>query len=322
MAERNINQLVLAKDIRISSDAVSDDELLMSIQTHGIRVALLVRTHPEEKGMYEIWDGRRRFNLGKIAGLTRFPCDIQEMSDLEARLMAFTLNDHRQSMSVVEAGLWAVELLDKFKELNQRTLATMMGHTESWLSRRISAAEQYQSTPKEERKFLPTTERGLRELRSYEPEKQQEILAQARIGARAPTSSELIRRAKANMTPQEVLEKWKYQESEFLIYMLQEESGLTVKESGDMVAKFKAKQLPWQQTQKKFAMPRKNDATVKLYAKLSEWYPAELIDFIENNLGAASSIETWKSRILRFTRMLLQQANDDLRQSVLEEFKR
>ena len=320
MTELHVSQLVLAKDIRISADAVSDEELLMSIQHHGISVPLLVRQG--EEGMYEIWDGRRRFRLGQIAGLTRFPCEIRKMNDLEARLIAFVLNDQRQAMSVVEAGLWIMdELLSKFPELTQKTLAPMMGHSESWLSRRISAAEQYQSTPKEERRYLPTTERGLRELRSYTPEKQQQILAGAKAAGIAPTSAELIRRAKATMTPREVLEKWKYQESEFLIYMLQEEAGLTAKQAGDTLQKFKAKLLPWQQTQRKFQMPTRSDATVKLYAKLAEWYPPEVIDFIEKNIGAASSLETWKSRIQRFVRMLLQKAGVELRQSVLEEFR-
>lgn len=320
MTELHVSQLVLAKDIRIETDAMSDEELLMSIQHHGISVPLLVR--PAQEGMYEIWDGRRRFRLGQIAGLTRFPCDIRKMNDLEARLIAFVLNDQRQPMSVIEAGLWIMdELLNKFPELTQKTLAPMMGHSESWLSRRISAAEQYQSTPEEERKYLPTTERGLRELRSYTPEKQQQILAGAKATGMAPTSTELIRQAKATMTPREVFEKWKYQESEFLIYMLHEEAGLTIKQAGDMVQKFRAKLLPWQQTQRKFDMPTRSDATVKLYATLSEWYPPEVIDFIEENIGAAASLETWRSRVIRFMRKMFQKSGEDLRQSVLEEFK-
>lgn len=321
MTDLDASQLVLAKDIRIMADAVSDDELLQSIQYHGIKIPLLVRRHPDQDGIYEIWDGRRRFRLGKIAGLTKFPCDINEMTDLDARLMAFTLNDQRQSMSAVESGLWAKELLADYPELTQESLGSMLGHTKSWMSRRIAAADQYETTPKEERRYLPTTERGLRELRSYTPEKQQQILAGAKVSGIAPTAGDLIRQAKATMTPKEVLEKWKYQDPEFLIYMLQEEAGLTAKDAGDTLAKFKAKQLPWQQTQKKFVMPTRSDATVQLYAKLAEWYPPELIDFIENNLGAATSIETWKSRIQSFMRKLFAKADAELRQSVLEEFR-
>ena len=147
MTDLNVEQLVLAKDIRIMADAMSDDELLRSIQYHGIKIPLLVRRHPDQEGIYEIWDGRRRFRLGKIGGLTKFPCDINEMTDLDARLMAFTLNDQRQSMSVVEAGLWAKELLDDYPELTQKTLGEMLGHSESWMSRRVAAAEQYETTP-------------------------------------------------------------------------------------------------------------------------------------------------------------------------------
>ena len=322
MTELHVSQLVLAKDVRISADAVSDDELLKSIQTHGVRVDLLVRPHPDQDGRYEIWDGRRRFRLGQIAGLTRFPCDIREMSDLEARIMAFTLNDQREPMSAIEAGLWFREILDEYPSLEQKALAPMLGHTESWLSRRIVAAEQYMSTPEEDRKHLPTTERGLRELRAYTPEKQQQILEGARVAGAPPTSGELMRKAKARKTPQEVLEEYKYQDSEFLIYMLQEDAGLTLGEAGNILKRFKAKQLPWQQRVKKFAMPRKNDKVVQLYAKLSEWYPLEVIDFISDNIGEASSIETWRSRIQRFMRMLLEKSGVELRQSVVEEFKR
>ncbi len=244
------------------------------------------------------------------------------MSDLEARIMSFTLNDQRESMSVIEAGLWFKEILKKFPTLEQKALAPMLGHSESWLSRRIVAAEQFQSTPKEDRRYLPKSERGLREFRTYTPEKQQQILSKAKTTGVAPTAGDLIRQAKASKAPQEVLEEYRYQDSDFLIYMLQEEAGLTLTEASNTVVKFKAKQLPWQQTQKKFAMPPKSDKVMKLYAELSRWYPPELIDFIEKNLGGASSIETWRSRILKFMRTMLEKSGIELRQSVLEEFRK
>ena len=327
MTELNIEQLVLAKDIRIEGDAMSDEELLGSIQTHGIRVNLLVRRDPLGREthigpVYEIWDGRRRFRVGKIAGLTKFPCDIQEMNDLEAMLMAFTLNDQRQSMSVIEAGLWMKALLNDYAELTQESLAMMIGHTQSWLSRRLAAADQYEETPKETRRYLPKTERALRELRTYTPEKQQQILAGAKKTGLAPSAREMIRQAKATKPAREILEEHKYQDSEFLVYLLQEEAGLTLTDAVNTVKKFKARQLPWQQRQKKYDLPTRNDATVKLYAELAKWYPPEFTDFIENNLGAASSIETWRSRIQRAMRLLLQKAGDELRQSVLEEFRK
>ncbi len=315
------DQLVLAKDIRLSHDAVSDEELISSIQEHGIRVDLLVRSHPSKPGMYEIWDGRRRFRLGKIAGVAMFPCDIREMEDLEAHIMAFMLNDQRKEMSSVELGLWIVTLLKEYPELTQVSLGKKLGHSESWMSRHVAVAEQYLATSEEDREHLPKTERGLREFRRYSPEDQKRIIEQSKLRGEPPSAGELMRQAQATMSSREIFEKWPHQDSEFLIYMLQESAGFTAGNAAERVKQFKAKALPWQRIQREFQQPRRSDAVVQLYAKLSEWYPPELIDFIEENLGAAASIETWKSRIRSFMRKLLQKSGEELRQSVLEEFK-
>ncbi len=313
--------LVLAKDIRLSHDAVSDEELISSIKEHGIRVDLLVRPHPNQPGMYEIWDGRRRFRLGKIAGVAMFPCDIREMEDLEANIMAFILNDQRKEMSSVELGLWVVKILKDYSMLTQVDLGKKLGHSESWISRHIAVAEQYTGTPEEDREHLPKTERALRELRKYSPEDQKRILDQSRLRGAPLTSGELMRQAQATMSTREIFEKWPHQDSEFLIYMLQESAGFTPGNAAEMVKGFKAKTLPWQQIQKKFQMPPRSDERVRLYAKLAEWYPTELIDFVEKNIGPAASIETWRSRLIRFMRKMFQKSGEELRQSVLEEFK-
>lgn len=315
------DKLILAKDIRLSHDAVSDEELISSIQEHGIRVDLLVRPHPSQSGMYEIWDGRRRLRLGKIAGVAMFPCDIREMADLEAHIMAFMLNDQRKEMSSVELGLWVVKLLEEYPELTQVSLGRKLGHSESWMSRHIAVAEQYLGTSEEDREHLPKTERALRELRRYSPEEQKRIIEQSKLRGEPPSTGELMRQAQATMSAREIFERWPHQDSEFLIYMLQESAGFTAGNAAEMVKQFKAKSLPWQQIQKKFQMPPRSDVVVQLYAKLSEWYPPELIDFIEENLGAAASIETWKSRIRSFMRKLLQKSGEELRQSVLGEFR-
>ena len=305
------DKLVLADDIRIFKDAVSDEELLASIKEHGILKSLLVRPvfdspesrlagdPPKQTGMYEIWDGRRRFRVGRIAGIAMFPCDVKEMDDQEAHLMAFVLNNHRQEMAPIEEGLWIMKRMEKFPEPNQREWAKKMGHSASWLSRRIAAASQYRAIPEEKREILPSSERAMRELRKFTPEEQEEILAQARLTNVPPTSTELMRKARAKMSAREVLEKWKH-------HMLQEEAGLTATDAADTLAKFRAKKLPWQLSPDKFKMPSRSDATVKLYAQLTQWYPTELIDFIEANLGSAVSVETWRSRAVRFMRKLLE----------------
>jgi len=320
-AEIAYTKLVLAEDIRISADAVSDEEILTSIQEYGIRTDLLVRPHPIQPEMFEIWDGRRRFRLGQIAGVVMFPCEIREMDDLEAYLMAFVLNNQRQEMSSIEEGLWILKMMERFPRMNQGELARKMGHSDSWLSRRIAAAAQYRATPKDQRTFLPRSERAMRELLKFTPEEQQRILDQTKLTGVPPTAEELMRQAKANMTAREVLEKWRHQDSEFIIAMLVEETGLTPTGAADMLANFRAKKLVWQTVVPRFKMPGKEDPTVNLYAQLVQWYPSEVIDFIEENLGAAVSIETWKRRLVRFMRKMFERTDQEVRQAVLEEFK-
>lgn len=322
------DRLVLAEDIRIFKDAVSDDELLASIKIHGILKDLLVRPvveegdfGPKQTGTYEIWDGRRRFRVGRIAGVAMFPCDVREMNDQTAHVLAFTLNNQRQEMAPIEEGLWILKMMEKFPDTTQGEWAKEMGHSDSWLSRRIAAASQYRAMPEEKRNILPTSERALRELRKFTPEEQEEIMAQARLSGVPPTSSELMRKSRANMTSREVLEKWRHQGSEFVLHMLQEEAGLTTTDAGDTLAKFRAKRLPWQLSPDKFRMPSRSDETVQLYAQLTQWYPTELIDFVEQNLGPAVSIETWRSRLVRFMRKMFEKTGEDLRQAVLEEFR-
>ncbi len=315
------DKLTLADDIRLFKDAVSDEELLASIQEHGILKDLLVRSHPKQPGMYEIWDGRRRFRVGRIAGLAVFPCDVREMDDLEAHLMAIVLNNQRQEMSPLEEGLWILKMMEEFPQTTQGEWAKKLGHSDSWLSRRIAAASQYRAMPEEKREFMPRTERAMRELRKFTPEEQEKILAQSRLSGVPLTSGDLIRQARANMTAREVLERWIHQDSEFLIHMLQEEAGLSAINAADTLTKFRAKRLPWQTSQAKFKMPDRGDATVRLYAVLTQWYPTELIDFIEANLGPAVSIETWRSRVMRFMRKMFEKTGEELRQAVLEEFR-
>ncbi|MCK4267075.1 MAG: ParB/RepB/Spo0J family partition protein [Thermoplasmata archaeon] len=321
MTEIHINQLVITKDIRISADAVSDEELLTSIQEHGIRVDLLVRPHPDQQDMYEVWDGRRRFRLGKIAGIVMFPCNIRKMENLEAHIMAFTLNDQRKEMSSVELGLWVVKLLEEYPELTQVSLGKKLGHSESWMSRHVAVAKQYLGTPEKDREHLPRSEKALRELRRYSPEEQKRIIEQSKLRGEPPSAAELMRQAGATMTSREIFEKWPYEGDDFLIHMLEESAGFTLGNAAERVKLFRAKGLDWQKIQRQFQQPRRSDVTVQLYAKLSEWYPPELIDYIEKNVGPAVSIETWKSRVIRFMRKMFQKSGEDLRQSVLEEFR-
>lgn len=71
-------------------------DMIESIKENGILTPLIVR----EKGDgYEILAGHNRFECGKAAGITEFPCIIKNVDDEEAELIATVTNLHQRSLS-------------------------------------------------------------------------------------------------------------------------------------------------------------------------------------------------------------------------------
>ena len=71
-------------------------DMIESIKENGILTPLIVR----EKGVeYEILAGHNRFECGKAAGITEFPCIIKNVDDEEAELIVTVTNLHQRSLS-------------------------------------------------------------------------------------------------------------------------------------------------------------------------------------------------------------------------------
>ena len=71
-------------------------DMIESIKENGILTPLIVR----EKGDgYEILAGHNRFECGKAAGITEFPCIINNVDDEEAELIVTVTNLHQRSLS-------------------------------------------------------------------------------------------------------------------------------------------------------------------------------------------------------------------------------
>ncbi len=71
-------------------------DMIESIKENGILTPLIVR----EKGDgYEILAGHNRFECGKAAGITEFPCIIKNVDDEEAELIVTVTNLHQRSLS-------------------------------------------------------------------------------------------------------------------------------------------------------------------------------------------------------------------------------
>ena len=72
------------------------NELIRSIQEHGILSPLIVRPLEGRKDEYEIISGHRRFHAAQKAGLTEVPAFIYAVSRDEAAIMLVDSNLHRE----------------------------------------------------------------------------------------------------------------------------------------------------------------------------------------------------------------------------------
>lgn len=86
-------------------------ELVDSIKTNGVLQPILVRESGEKQ--YEIIAGERRFQAGKIAGLTEIPCIVKRINQLEAHALAIVENVQREQLTQLEES----EALAKLKDM-------------------------------------------------------------------------------------------------------------------------------------------------------------------------------------------------------------
>src|SRR4051812_39327951 len=79
------------------------DELLRSIQRHGILQPLLVRPLGDDQaGEYEIVAGERRYRAAREVGLAKVPVVVRKMGDEEAVQYALLENLQREDLNPVE----------------------------------------------------------------------------------------------------------------------------------------------------------------------------------------------------------------------------
>lgn len=317
--ELDIELIEPMEDMRLEHDAVEDQEFLEEIRQHGIRDPIDVRQIDYNK--YQVVDGRRRLRAAKILGYTKIWANLSEMDDATAYSLAFSKNHHRKSISKIEEALWLKRMQEKLT-LSDEGIAKRISKNRQWVNRQILFAEDFLKAPEEEQKIMQT-ERQARALRLLSEEEKKALLEQASLTGEIPSGRELARKLEAKKTPQEVLDANKYNDDEFLIYLLQEEAGQTLLEARDTVVKFRAKQLSWQKTSTELPkgdyVPPPDDPTVKLYAELGKWYPLEFIDWIAK-YKPAKTVSTWQDSAKYVMRKLIDKSPTDLKQSVMEEF--
>jgi len=99
---------------RTEFDEEELQSLADSIITQGLLQPILIRTHPEAIGRYQIVAGERRFRAAVKAGLTEIPSIVRETSDSDAAVLALVENLQRQDLNPLEEAEGYQRLLHEF----------------------------------------------------------------------------------------------------------------------------------------------------------------------------------------------------------------
>jgi ParB family chromosome partitioning protein len=112
-AELPVEQLQAGRyQPRTRIDEGALNELAESIRAHGVMQPILVR--PVAEGRYEIIAGERRYRAARLAGLTRVPVLVRQVSDESAAVMALIENMQREDLNPLEEAQGVQRLIDEF----------------------------------------------------------------------------------------------------------------------------------------------------------------------------------------------------------------
>lgn len=126
---------------RRSSDAKADKELQESIREKGILQPLLVRPlEGKRASKFEVVFGNRRLAAARAAGLLVVPCQVRELTDVEALEAAIVENVQRLDVHPIEEAEGFAELV-KHHAYTVGDIAKKTGRSESWIRGRLKLAE-------------------------------------------------------------------------------------------------------------------------------------------------------------------------------------
>ncbi|GLQ04950.1 ParB/RepB/Spo0J family partition protein [Sneathiella chinensis] len=106
------------------------ESLASSIAEKGILQPILVRRNPDDRDMYQIIAGERRWRAAQIAQLHQVPVIIKELSDVDSLEIAIIENIQREDLSAIEEAEGYRRLADEYN-YTQETLAKQLGKSRS-----------------------------------------------------------------------------------------------------------------------------------------------------------------------------------------------
>ena len=111
---------------RRNFDADDLNDLAESIRSKGIIQPLVVRSHPNRVGDFEIVAGERRWRASQIAQLHTLPVVVRELSDSDMLEIAIIENIQRTDLNAIEEAIGYRQLMDKFGH-TQEQIAVALG---------------------------------------------------------------------------------------------------------------------------------------------------------------------------------------------------
>lgn len=105
-----------------------------SLKLHGQLQPVIARIY---EGGIQMIDGFKRLYAAETLLMDSLECRLFEVDETQAKIMLMTYNRTNQSMEVWEEAMILKDLL-KSDDMDQRQLAKLVGHSPSWVSRRLS----------------------------------------------------------------------------------------------------------------------------------------------------------------------------------------
>ena len=105
-----------------------------SMKVHGQLQPVVARVH---EGGIQLIDGYKRLAAAEVLVMDTLECRLLEVDESQAKVMLLSYNRTNQSMEVWEEAMILKSLLEG-GDLDQRRLAKIVGHSPSWVSRRLS----------------------------------------------------------------------------------------------------------------------------------------------------------------------------------------
>lgn len=109
---------------RTSFDEESLNELVMSVEEHGIIQPITVRRG--EDNTYQLISGERRVRAAEKAGLKRIPAFVREAGDENMLELALVENIQREDLDAIEVAISYQRLIEEF-DLTQEALGERVG---------------------------------------------------------------------------------------------------------------------------------------------------------------------------------------------------